>query len=197
LAWALASLRDMGRLLAAAVFACAVSHTGAQAAADEVSLRLGGDDVRLDTVVQERLAVLARDVLRRCGPNTAQHPDNFGSAALGVERRWKRLLEGSRLRVRFAEPFTTESYLGGKLVVAEALIGLEDEVYFVGPGFTHHGDTVVEHLNCEYLAALELACLGELAPYLPARYRETCAKFERDAAGRLLMPAPDIAPSCS
>jgi hypothetical protein len=30
-----------------------------------------------------------------------------------------------------------------------------------------------------------------------ARYRETCAALERDAAGRIVMPPPDIAPSCS
>ena len=37
----------------------------------------------------------------------------------------------------------------------------------------------------------------ELQPHLPARYRETCAKLERDQNGRIVMPPPDIAPSCS
>ncbi len=59
------------------------------------------------------------------------------------------------------------------------------------------GGKEVEHLQCAYLPSLELACLGELAPHLPARYRETCAKLERDASGRIVMPPPDIAPSCS
>jgi hypothetical protein len=54
-----------------------------------------------------------------------------------------------------------------------------------------------EHLQCEYLPALELACLPELAPHLPASYRETCAKLERDVQGRIVMPPPDVAPSCS
>ena len=45
------------------------------------------------------------------------------------------------------------------------------------------------------LPSLELACLAELAPHLPARYRDTCAKMERDAQGRIVMPPPDIAPA--
>lgn len=186
-------------LLAAAmaVLVPAALPAVAQHGADELSLRLGGKEVRLEAVLRERLAALAREMLRRCGPNTRQHPNNFGLAAIGVEQRWKRVLEGSRLRVVFAEPFVTESHLGGTLGVSEALIGLEHRDLFVGPDFTRHGGTIVEHLQCEYLPSLELACLGELAPHLPARYRETCAKLERDASGRIVMPPPDIAPSCS
>lgn len=167
------------------------------AAADEVSLRLGGRDVELGPALRARLADLARETLRRCGPNTIQHPGNFGMAVPGVEQRWKGLLGGSRLRVRFAEPFVSESHLGGTLGVSEALIGLEHKELFVGPDFTRHGAAIVEHLQCGYLPSLELACLAELAPHLPARYRQTCARLERDAQGRILMPPPDIAPSCS
>jgi hypothetical protein len=167
------------------------------ALADEVSLRLGGKEVQLTPAANKRIAGLAREALARCGPNTSRHPGNFGLAAYGVEKRWKALLEGSRLRVVFAEPFVTESHLGGTLGVSEALIGLEHKELFVGPDFTRHGATVVEHLQCGYLPSLELACLSELAPYLPARYRETCARLERDAQGRIVMPPPDIAPSCS
>jgi hypothetical protein len=165
--------------------------------ADEVSLRLGGKEVQLTPTLKERLASLAREALSRCGPNTGQHPGNFGLAAFGVEQRWKGVLEGSRLRVVFAEPFVSESHLGGTRGVSEALIGLEHKQLFVGPDFTRHGGAIVEHLQCGYLPSLELACLAELAPHLPARYRETCAKLERDAKGRIVMPPPDIAPSCS
>lgn len=140
---------------------------------------------------------LARETLGRCGPNTRNHADNFGLAALTVEKRWKELSEGSRLRVLFAQPFKTESHLGGSLGVAEAWIGLEHKDFFVGPDFTRYGGAITEHLRCEYLPALEIACLPALAPYLPASYRETCAKMERDASGRIVMPPPDIAPSCS
>jgi hypothetical protein len=170
----------------------------AQAAlADEVSLRLAGKEIPLSPSVEKRLSALAREALARCGPNTTQHPGNFGLAALGVEQRWKQVLEGSRLRIRFAEPFLTESHLGGTLGVSEALLGLEHQDFFVGPGFTRHGKAIAEHLQCGYLPQLELACLPELAPHLSARYRETCAKLERDAQGRIVMPPPDIAPSCS
>ena len=164
---------------------------------DQVSLRLGGKEVQLDLPLRQRLAALARETLRRCGPNTRQHPDNFGLAAIGVEQRWKRVLEGSRLRVVFSKFFVTESHVGGTLGVSEALIGLEHDDLFVGPDFTRYGASIVEHLQCEYLPSLELACLGALEPYLSARYRETCAKLERDAEGRIVMPPPDIAPSCS
>jgi hypothetical protein len=167
------------------------------ALADDVSLRLGGKDVQLAPEVERRISGLARDALERCGPNTTQHPGNFGLASIGVEGRWKALLEGSRLRVRFAEPFVTESHLGGTLGVSEALIGFEHRDFFVGPDFTRHGAAIAEHLQCGYLAQLELACLAELQPHLPARYRETCARLERDAQGRIVMPPPDIAPSCS
>ncbi len=170
----------------------------AQAAlADEVSLRLGGKELPLTPALSDRLANLAQATLRHCGPNTAQHPGNFGRAASGAEQRWQRLLEGSRLRVRFAEPFVSESHLGGTRGVSEALIGLEHEELFVGPDFTRHGTAIVEHLQCGYLPSLELACLAELQPHLPARYRATCERLERDANGRIVMPPPDIAPSCS
>ena len=165
--------------------------------AQEVSLRLGGKEIALGAATVKRLAALAQERLARCGPNTSQHPDNFGLAAAGVEGRWKRREAGSRLRVVFAEPFATTSHLGGKLGVSEAIIGLEDEMFFVGPDFTRHGGAIAEHLQCEYLPALELACLPELGPHLPARYRETCAALERDAAGRIVLPPPLIAPSCS
>jgi hypothetical protein len=167
------------------------------AAADEVSLRLGGKEIDLTPNLGKELAALAREVLRRCGPNTSRHPGNFGLAAIGVEERWKRLVEGSRLRVVFAEPFVTESHLGGTLGVSETLIGLEHKDLFVGPDFTRHGASIAEHLQCGYLPSLELACLPGLAPHLPARYRGTCAKLERDDQGRIVMPPPDIAPSCS
>jgi hypothetical protein len=167
------------------------------AIADEVSLRLGGKDIDLNPEVANKLALLARESLERCGPNTSRHPGNFGLASLGVEGRWKELMDGSRLRVVFGAPFVIESHLGGTLGVSEALIGLEHREFFVGPDFTRHGGAVAEHLQCGYLPALELACLAELAPYLPARYRETCARLERDAQGRIVMPPPDIAPSCS
>ena len=168
-----------------------------RAVADEVSLRLGGKEVQLSKAVSQKVATLAREALSRCGPNTTQHPGNFGLAALGVEARWKELLQGSRLRVRFVEPFVTESHLGGTLGVSEALIGLEHKEFFVGPDFTRHGNAIVEHLQCGYLPLLELACLAELEPHLPARYRETCVKLKRDQNGRIVMPPPDIAPSCS
>jgi hypothetical protein len=167
------------------------------ASADEVSLRLGGKEIALTPQLNRDLAALARETLSRCGPNTTQHPGNFGLAAIGVEGRWKALLAGSRLRVRFAQPFVSESHLGGTLGVSEALIGLEHKELFVGPDFTRHGAAIAEHLQCGYLPSLELACLAELQPHLPARYRETCAKLERDARGRIVMPPPDIAPSCS
>jgi hypothetical protein len=167
------------------------------AVADDVSLRLGGKDIDLKPELAKKLALLARETLERCGPNTSRHPGNFGLASLGVEGRWKDLMDGSRLRVVFAAPFASDSHLGGTLGVSEALIGLEHQEFFVGPDFTRHGGAVAEHLQCGYLPALELACLPELAPYLPARYRETCARLERDAQGRIVMPPPDIAPSCS
>ena len=181
------------RIMLAAAMAMALQVAMAQ----DVSLRLGGKDVPLTPALSERLAALVQGRLARCGPNTLQHPGNFGLTAAGADRRWKRLLEGSRLRVVFAQPFVTESHLGGTLGVSEALIGLEREDVFVGPDLTRHGAAFAEHLRCEYLPALELACLPELAPHLPARYRETCARLERGADGRIVMPPPDVAPSCS
>lgn len=164
---------------------------------NSISLRLGGNEIPLATGVRARVAAPSREMLSRCGPNTLRHPGNFGLAAAGVESRWKRLLAGSRLHIVYAERFVTESHLGGSLGVSEAAIGLEHKDLFVGPDFTRHGSVVVEHLKCEYLPALELACLPELAPHLPASYRATCAKLERDSAGRIVMPPPDIPPSCS
>ncbi len=182
---------------AAAILFPLAAPAGAQDRAERVSLRLGGKEVQLSPALRVRLAGLAREITARCGPNTLQHPHNFGPAALLSGERWRRALEGSRLYVAYAESFESVSHLGGAVAVSEALIGLEDRELFVGPDFTRHRGVPAEHLQCEYLPSLELACLPELAPQLPARYRETCAKFERDAAGRIVMPPPDIAPSCS
>jgi hypothetical protein len=179
------------------LLAAAVALPAPLVHADDVSLRLGGKEIPLTGEASQQLARLAREALSRCGPNTSRHPGNFGLAVFGVENRWQELLEGSRLRVRFAEPFVSESHLGGTLGVSEALIGFEHKELFVGPDFTRHGASITEHLQCGYLSQLELACLAELEPHLPARYRETCAKLERDADGRIVMPPPDIAPSCS
>ena len=183
--------------MARSLFALAAALLLVAAHADEVSLRLGGKEIQIEPPLKERLAGLAKDALTRCGPNTTQHPGNFGLSGFGVEKRWKETLNGSRLRVLFAEPFVSESHLGGTLGVSEAVIGLEHQELFVGPDFTRHGGAIVEHLQCGYLPSLELACLAELAPHLPVRYRETCARLERDAQGRIVMPPPDIAPSCS
>ena len=179
-------------LLAAMIALCA-----ATAAAQEASLRLGGKNVAMSSELRATLERLAREMLSQCGPNTQQHAGNFGLAAVGVEQRWRRMLEESRLRIVFAEPFVSQSHLGGTLGVSEAIVGLEHSSYFVGPNFTRHGMAFTEHLQCEYLPALEIACLPELAPHLPASYREKCAKLERGADGRIVMPPPDIAPSCS
>jgi hypothetical protein len=187
----------MRRFLVAALLFSLAYPAAPDDAASSISLRLGGKEIPLAAGVRARVAALSRDMLSRCGPNTLQHPGNFGLAAAGVESRWKRLLEGSRLHIVYAEPFVSASHLGGTLGVSEAAIGLEHKELFVGPDFTRHGSAVVEHLQCEYLPALELACLPELAAHLPARYRETCAKLERDPQGRIVMPPPDIAPSCS
>jgi hypothetical protein len=167
------------------------------ASAQQVELRLGGKQIPIAAEAQAQMHALAREMFSRCGPNSVQHGGNFGPAAAMTEKRLQGIAQGSRLRVRFAEPFTTVSHLGGTLGVSEALIGLAQDGTFVGPNFTRHGDAWVEHLQCEYLPALELACLPALAPVLPATYRETCAKLERDERGRIVMPPPDIAPSCS
>ncbi len=185
------------KLVFAAAAAASLMQFSLLAAAQDVSLRLGGKEVPLTSALRERVAGLAREVLKRCGPNTLQHPGNFGLSVLASGERWRRVLEGSRLYVAYAEPFESVSHLGGRLPVSEALIGLEDKELFVGPDFTRHRGALAEHLQCEYLPSLELACLPELARHLPARYRETCARLERDAAGRIVMPPPDIAPSCS
>jgi hypothetical protein len=179
-----------GLLLAALLAATSASG-------QELSLRVGGKEIALSAPAQIRLQVLAREMLGRCGPNSLQHAGNFGPAAMTTDQRLQTVAQGSRLRVRFSEPFTTTSSLGGTLGVSEAVIGLGEHGYFVGPSFTRHGEAWVEHLQCDYLPALELGCSAELAPYLPASYGETCARLERDTAGRIVMPPPDIAPSCS
>src|SRR4051812_43833404 len=165
--------------------------------AQEASLRLGGKDISLPEDTMRKVVDLAREMFGRCGPNTLQHAGNFGPAALATDKRFSTVESSSRLRVRFAEPIVTTSHLGGTLGVSEAVIGLGQPDVFVGPTFSRHGGALAEHLQCEYLPALELGCLAELSAYLPARYRESCAKLERDAQGRIVMPPPDIAPSCS
>lgn len=179
------------------VLAQASSGAAAQEAGAAVSLRIDGAEIPLSAGLRARLAGLARETMGRCGPNTRHHPHNFGVAAILASERRQRTLEGSRLHVVYDAPFETASHLGGALVVSEVTLGLEGKDLFVGPGFTRHGGQVVEHLQCRYLPALEIACLPELAPHLSPRYGRTCATLERGPDGRIVMPPPDIAPSCS
>lgn len=181
----------------ALVAAQASSGAAAQEGGSVVSLRIDAREIPLSASLGARLAGLAREIMRRCGPNTRQHPHNFGVAAMLAPQRLERILEGSRLHIVYDRPFETVSDLGGTLLVSEVTLGLGGDDLFVGPDFTRHGGRVVEHLQCQYLPSLEIACLPELAPHLPARYRETCARLERGADGRIVMPPPDIAPSCS
>jgi hypothetical protein len=185
--------------IALGVFAGMHAASGAAApeGAASVSLRVDGAEVALSAAARTRLAALARETVQLCGPNTRQHPHNFGSSAMLAALRRDRTLGTSRLHVVYARPFETVSHLGGTLPVSEVTLGLGGEGLFVGPDFTRHGGQVVEHLHCEYLPSLEIACLPELAAHLPARYRETCARFARGPDGKILMPPPDIAPSCS
>lgn len=185
--------------IATVAFIVAQAAVGATALADggAVSLRLGGKEIALPAGVGVRLAGLARETFSRCGPNTRQHPHNFGASAILAADRLHRTLDGSRLHVAYGAPFESVSELGGALMVSEVTLGLEGGDLFVGPIFTRDGRGTVEHLQCQYLPALEIACLSELAPHLPARYRETCARLTRAGDGRLVMPPPDIAPSCS
>jgi hypothetical protein len=173
------------------------SGAAAQVAVDSVSLRIDGAEIALPAHAGPRLAELARETLKLCGPNTLQHPHNFGAAALLAPLRRERTLATSRLHVVYSRPFDTVSHLGGTLQVSEVTLGLGGGDLFVGPDFTRHGGQVVEHLHCDYLPSLELACLPDLTDRMPARYRETCAKFTRGADGKIVMPPPDIAPSCS
>ena len=184
----------MRKALLVAALALVAAGAGAQ---ETMSLRLGGKEVPISPELRAKMVQLSRQMLSVCGPNTRQHPGNFGLSAVGVEQRWKKMLDESRLRIVFQEPFVTQSHLGGTLGVTEALIGLEHGGFFVGPNYTRHGQAFAEHLQCDYLPALELACLPELARYLPASYRETCEKLERGPDGKIVMPPPDVAPSCS
>ncbi len=194
-------MRRYREYLCAALLGCVPLSCGAQAGSaidtDKVSLRLGGREVVLSPMVRVRAAALAREIVAACGPNTLQYPGNFGPYATGVESRLIDRLARSRLHVAFGTRLQARSHLGGELPVSEAVIGLEDATFFVGPTFTRHGSSVAEHLQCGYLPSLELACLAELGPHLHARYGEACRRFERGADGRIVMPPPDIAPSCS
>lgn len=185
--------------VAAVAFAAlqAAGGAAAQGGGASVSLRIDGREIPLSAAVGARLAGLARETMKVCGPNTRQHPHNFGGAAMLAPLRRERALETSRLHVVYDRPFESASHLGGTLRVSEVTLGIGGDNLFVGPDFTRHGAQVVEHLRCEYLPSLEIACLPELAAHLPARYRETCARLERGSDGKLVMPPPDIAPSCS
>jgi hypothetical protein len=164
----------------------------------QISLRLDGRDVSLPPDVASRVAANARAVMSRCGPNTRLHAGNFGAAGARTDARWQAAEAGtSRLYVMYAEPFAARSLLGGQVVVSEVLIGFGQDGLFVGPDFSRHDRAAVEHMGCDYLASLELACLPELSPFMGAAHRATCAKLERGADGRILLPPPDIAPSCS
>jgi hypothetical protein len=184
-------------VVAALVALQAATGVVAQEGGAAVSLRIDGKEVALSAAVGARLAGLARETLKRCGPNTRQHPGNFAGTATLAPLRRDRTLETSRLHVVYDRPFESVSHLGGALQVSEVTLGLGGSDLFVGPDFTRHGAQVAEHLQCEYLPALEIACLAELAAHLPARYRETCARLARGADGKIVMPPPDIAPSCS
>jgi len=182
--------------LLAGLLLLAAGMAAAQDQVKSISLRIGGQELALTPAASARLARYAREMMSVCGPNTANHAGNFGAAAAGVDSRWRETLAGSRLHVVYSAPFDSSSHLGGRLPVSEVAIAFERGELFVGPEFTRHAGVTVEHLKCEYLPALELACLAELAASMPAGYRATCARLKRGADGRIELPPPDIAPSC-
>jgi hypothetical protein len=164
----------------------------------KVSLRLDGREVGLPPATAARVAAVAQEMMARCGPNTLLHAENFGAGGSRAEARWRATDAGaSRLHVVYATPFETRSLLGGKVPVTEVLIGFGQDGYFVGPDFSRHDRGAVEHMGCDYLASLELACMPELRPFMGVAHRDTCAKLERGKDGRIVLPPPDIAPSCS
>lgn len=183
--------------LVSAAIAAAAGCAHAADAVRSISLQLSGRSVALDPALAARVTTLAREVMATCGPNTQLHPHNFGPGAAKAPERWEQTLAQSRLHIVFERPLLTRSHLGGEVSATEIAIGFEQKDLFVGPVFTRFRGMAVEHLQCEYLPALELACLPGLAAHLPSHYRSTCSRLERGADGRIVLPPPDIAPSCS
>ncbi len=161
-----------------------------------LELHLAGKSVPLDARVGRRIALAVRDMMGRCGFNSVQHAGNFGSGRPSPVQRWSEVLAGPHLYLRYTAPFQSRSGLGETLPVTEVLIAFEHADY-IGPEFSRHGDLVAEHIRCGDQFALELMCMAELAPYLPASYRRNCAHLRFGADGRPLDLPPDIAPSCS
>lgn len=161
-----------------------------------IEMRVGGSSIAFDAELGGRVARAARDIMKRCGFNTLQHPGNFGSQRASPATRWNQALAGAYLHVRFAAPFESRSGLGDAVPVTEVLIAFEQDDH-VEPGFTRNGDTVVEHIRCGDKYALELMCMRELAPHFPASYRRNCAHLRFGTDGRPLELPDDIAPSCS
>ena len=185
--------------LMAAVFAGAVTRpAGAADFPDYQSLQLYVSDQRIspDPMSGRRIARAVRDMMGRCGFNSLQHSGNFGSGRPSPVQRWNEVLSGPHLYVRYAAPFESRSGLGETLPVTEVLIAFEHSDY-IGPELTRHGETVAEHIRCGDQFALELMCMAELAPYLPASYRRNCEHLRFGADGRPRELPPDIAPSCS
>ena len=173
------------------------SHAADPADVKSLTLRLSGADVQLPDAVSARLAGTVREWVSSCGPNSLQHPQNFGPLAQETESRWHRMLGSSRLHVVYAQPFESVAWSGERLPVSEVLIGLADDE-FLGPELTRSaGRAVSEHTKCGTVQALEFSCMPELFPYLPARYTRVCAFLKRDPAGHIIEPEADIAPSCS
>lgn len=183
----------------AAVLCLAAIQTAAGVefpAYQSIELHLAGKPVPVDASVGQRIALAVRDMMGRCGFNTVQHAGNFGSGRPSAVQRWNEALAGPHLYVRYSAPFQSRSGLGETLPATEVLIAFEHPDY-IGPEFTRHGETVAEHIRCGDQFALELMCMAELAPYLPASYRRNCEHLRFGADGRPLDLPPDIAPSCS
>ena len=183
----------------AAVFGVAVIQPACATdfpAYQSLDLHIAGKRIPIDPFAGRRIARAARDMMGRCGFNSLQHSGNFGSGRPPLVQRWNEVLSGSHLYVRYAAPFESRSGLGETLPVTEVLIAFEDADR-LGPEFTRHGESVVEHIRCGDPFALELMCMAELAPYLPASYRRNCEHLRFGANDRPLELPPDIAPSCS
>lgn len=164
------------RLVLVALLLLSGTSGAAPSGTDAVSLRKGGEVIALPGPAQKAIADQVRELASTCNFNSVKHSRLFERRDARAE--WSEVASQSHLHVRYRAPFSVPAGSEDAIVASEVLIGLTAE-NFIGPELTRHGETVALHVKCSGHRALQLMCMPELAPHLPAAYRRNCHLLTR------------------
>ena len=157
--------------LAALALACAGPPERRERESPQAELTVSSPEADAELEGEARAVVLRhlRLLLARCSLDSIQHPVAF---PLDDAAAWSAAASGPRLQVRLGR-VETFGWLQGRAAFSELLLELPPGAYpghLLGRG----PEGIVQFTKCSGSDLLELVCLRELGPLLPATYGQAC-----------------------